>query len=159
MKELEQKKVDFGGISHEKKLGMMISTAYTTASYLKERGLRRPFVITSDLGLLHEFAHVGITEYVTCIDKTTGQLLPEFDSVRMKGGTPEIGELMDTPAYRDVDSIVVGWDIGLTARKAVMAINYIKWHEEQHKLEPGYKQLPLIACSGDGAPWTRPGCS
>lgn len=56
---------------------------------------------------------------------------------------------MDTAGYHDVDSIVVGWDTGLTARKAVMAINYIKWHEERHKHEPGYTPLPLIACSGD----------
>ena len=28
-------------------------------------------------------------------------------------------------------------------------MNYIKWHEDLHASQPGYKEMPLIACSGD----------
>jgi len=44
---------------------------------------------------------------------------------------------------------VVGWDLGLTARKVATAVNYIKWHEDLNQMKDDYKPLPLIASAGD----------
>ena len=146
VKELESKKVDFGSRSEEEKVAMMISAAFTTASYLKAQNLKRPFVLTSDVGLLQELSDAGVKEYVATID-AQGKPDPDFESPLMSGGAPDLPALLE--ARSGVDSIVVGWDMGLTARKVACAINYIKWHEELHRDEADFVPMPLIAASGD----------
>ena len=148
VEQLEKLHVDFSGVDVEDKLGMMVSAAYTTAEYLRSRGLRRPYVITSDVGLLQELASVGITDVVATIT-ADGKPDPDFESPKMIGG----GGAEDLPTLigrrGPVDCVVVGWDMGLTARKVAVAINYLKWHEERCSGEPGYEPMPLIACSSD----------
>jgi ribonucleotide monophosphatase NagD (HAD superfamily) len=181
VQELESKGVDFGVRTADQKLTMMISAAFTTANYLKEHQLRRPFVITSDIGVLDELRLAGIDSYYATVDDA-GAVRPEFESAAMKGVAPEISDIIGAlarptqcthshcfcctlrtlmalhesaaGAHADVDCIVVGWDLALTARKVGVAINYIKWHEDLHGDEAGYAPLPIVACSGDAGSTT-----
>jgi len=145
--ELEKRGINFGaGKTEQEKLDMMISASYTTACYLKEHQLRRPFVITSDTGILEELREAGVTEYFATIDEK-GDTAPEFESPMLQGVSPSVPEIIE--AHPDVDCIVMGWDMGLTARKVGTAINYVKWHEELNRRSEGFKPMPIIACSGD----------
>eukprot|EP00913_Durusdinium_trenchii_P011841 g11123.t1 len=174
---LESKGVNFGNRSQEQKLSMMISASYTTAAFLQDSGLHRPFIITSDTGVLEECRMLGITDYFATITDD-GKPAPLFQKLDM-GSAADV--IKQNP---NVDSIVVGWDMQLTALKVGTAVNYIKWHEDLHASEPGYKEqssasppkpcipvagiefclsgesrtvlfspslqeMPLIACSGD----------
>mmetsp|Transcript_31259 Transcript_31259/g.57196 ORF Transcript_31259/g.57196 Transcript_31259/m.57196 type:complete len:355 (-) Transcript_31259:99-1163(-) len=150
VQELERKGVDFKGRSMEEKVNMMISASYTTAKYLKDQNFVKPFVITSDVGLLEELRMAGITEYFATIDND-GNTAKEFVPASMKGAEPEIGQIIrDHP---NVDCIVVGWDMNLTARKVATAVNYIKWNEDLHREYPeehtDFRDIPIVACSGD----------
>jgi len=142
---LSGKGVDFGKRSDEEKLKMVISASFTTANYLKENDLHYPFVITSHTGILEELKLAGIKYFATINDD--GQVTPEFQSHLMMGVEPEIEQIIQD--HPDVDCIVVGWDLGITARKVATAINYIRWHEEVNSKSSGYRQMPIIACSGD----------
>ena len=144
VEQLEQRGVDFCGRSQDDKVGMMISAAFTTARYLQANSLRRPFVLTSDVGILEELALAGITEYVSPLTRD-GVTDPDFASPNMMAD--ELPEKLGRMGH--VDCIVVGWDMGLTARKAAAAVNLIKWHEAVHSSDDNYRPLPLIACSGD----------
>jgi len=142
LKDLEGKGINFGSRTEDEKLRMMISASYTTAVYLQSKGLTRPFIITADVGILEECRQVGITEYFATVTDD-GETPAEFEATDMRGAAALI------KAHPNVDSVVVGWDSKLTALKVGMAINYIKWHEDLHHTEADYKDLPLIACSGD----------
>lgn len=144
--ELERKHVNFGKRTAEEKLFMVIGTAYTTAIYLKENGLTYPFVIASKPGILDELELAGINSYFATITRE-GLTPPEFESPLLQGASPEIHEF--TEKHPGVDCVVVGWDMALTARKVGTAINYIRWYEDRHSAEVGYRPMPLIACSGD----------
>merc|ERR1712046_195058 len=65
----------------------------------------------------------------------------------MKGGGKSIAEIVQ--GHPNVDSIVVGWDLGITAKKVGTAINYIQWHTDLHKDEKDFRPVPIIACAGD----------
>ncbi len=163
--ELQKKGVDFGERTEAERLGMMISAAYTTANYLKKEGYKRPFVLTSDLGLLEELRQVGIGErtdpdgdgYYATIDEI-GVTRPEFESGSQDRS---VGEALFGPGhFEDVDCIVVGWDAQLNARKVAAAVNYVAWADDAIEaarnasvgsslLHTGLKSLPIIACSGD----------
>eukprot|EP00746_Dinoflagellata_sp_MGD_P135116 gnl/MRDRNA2_/MRDRNA2_69037_c0_seq3.p1 gnl/MRDRNA2_/MRDRNA2_69037_c0~~gnl/MRDRNA2_/MRDRNA2_69037_c0_seq3.p1 ORF type:complete len:263 (-),score=71.05 gnl/MRDRNA2_/MRDRNA2_69037_c0_seq3:71-859(-) len=128
------------------KLKLMISASFTTAKYLKENDFKHPFVITSDTGVLEEMKLAGITEYfATCTDD--GTVAKDFADPEMKGGGKAIGDIIRE--HPNVDCVVVGWDLGLTAKKAGTAINFIKWHEELHTGDPDFRRMPIIVCSGD----------
>jgi len=142
LQQLEGKGISFGQRSHEDKLSMMISASYTTAAYLQTMKLKRPFIITSDTGVLEECRLLGITDYFATIDDN-GKTAPHFEKLDMMAAVDAI------KARPNVDSIVVGWDMQLTASKVAAAVNYIKWHEDLHSGKPGYQELPLIACSSD----------
>lgn len=148
VRELESNGVDFQDLSDDERSQRMICASYTTARYLKENGLMRPFVITSDTGLLEELTLAGITEFYATID-SDGRDLPEFESHIQTGVEPEIPQIIS--AHPDVDSIVVGWDKGLTCRKIGTAVNYIKFHEDLNRHSQNYEALPIIACSGDAS--------
>eukprot|EP00931_Biecheleriopsis_adriatica_P004791 TRINITY_DN106409_c0_g1_i1.p1 TRINITY_DN106409_c0_g1~~TRINITY_DN106409_c0_g1_i1.p1 ORF type:complete len:409 (+),score=75.55 TRINITY_DN106409_c0_g1_i1:60-1286(+) len=146
--ELERKGIDFGVRDAAERLRMVISASFTTANYLKQNRLKHPFVIASDTGILEELKLVGISEkdyFATITDD--GQVRSEFESPLLYGAEPEIHEIIE--AHPQVDCIVVGWDLGITARKVGTAINYIRWHEDMHCNDPGYCQMPIIASSGD----------
>mmetsp|Transcript_12525 Transcript_12525/g.20635 ORF Transcript_12525/g.20635 Transcript_12525/m.20635 type:complete len:360 (-) Transcript_12525:268-1347(-) len=140
--ELEKKHINFGSRTEDEKLSMMISASYTTAVYLQSKGLKRPFIITSDVGILEECRQIGITDYFATVTDD-GKTSAEFESSDMRKAADIIA------AHPDVDSVVVGWDSNLSALKAGVAVNYIKWHEDLHQAEESYQDLPLIACSGD----------
>ncbi|CAE7408051.1 PGLP2, partial [Symbiodinium natans] len=142
LQQLEGKGISFGSRSHEEKLSMMISASYTTAAYLQNMKLKRPFIITSDTGLLEECRLLGITDYFATIDDN-GKTAPHFEKLDMMAAVDAI------KARPHVDAIVVGWDMQLTASKVAAAVNYIKWHEDLHSGKAGYQELPLIACSSD----------
>jgi len=140
--QLISKGIDFGSRSEDEKLQMVLSASYTTAHYLKRHSLRQPFVITSHTGILEELRLLGITDYYATVTDD-GEPREEFKDPCLDG----VADIIT--AHPDVDCIVVGWDMGITARKVATAINYIKWHEELNSGEPGYRQLPIIAASGD----------
>lgn len=141
VKELEKKGINFGDHDQDQKLSMMISASYTTAAYCKENGLRRPFVITSDRGVLDELEHAGINDYITTFGENV------FNDPTLKQSDME-EFIARNPAP---DCVVVGWDQGLTLRKVGTAVNYIKWHADTNGGNADFKQLPLIACSGDSS--------
>jgi len=142
VRQLESKGVDFGQRSQSEKLAMMVSASYTTAAYLHDMDLRRPFIITSDTGLLEECRLMGITEYFSTITDS-GETAPGFERSDMAAAPGIVG------ANPKVDCVVVGWDMNLTALKAATAINYIKWHEELYSNKLGFRPMPLIASAGD----------
>jgi len=146
--ELTRKGINFGSRSEEEKLGMMISASYTTARYLAKAGLRYPFVITSDTGLLQELQDVGIHEFFSTIG-LDGKPDPRFESPAMHGAEPSVVELISSRP--EVDCIVVGWDMGITGRKVVTAVNYIRFHDDLNRDKPDYQPMPIIACSGDAS--------
>jgi HAD superfamily hydrolase (TIGR01450 family) len=135
--------VNFGNRSESEKLQMVVSASFTTANYLKLMGLEKPFVITSHVGILEELKLAKITEYYATITDE-GKPRPEFEDPSLVDG---IGDIIG--GHPDVDCIVVGWDMGITARKVSTAVNYIKWHEDLYHGTLGYRQLPIIAASGD----------
>ena len=150
VQQLESKGVVFGNaVSEADKLNMMVSASFTTARYLKENGLKRPFVITSSTGILDELRLAGITNYyATVLDD--GAPHPDFDGA--SSGRDELVAL--ALARPGVDCVVVGWDLSLTARKAALAINMIQWHCDLHAGDGGggsggYAPIPLLACAGD----------
>jgi len=102
----------------------VMNTAYTAAWYLKERNKKRPFVICSESGLLEELRARGITEYVATIyDDGT-----EKKEYLQKAATENVLKLIK--ASPQVDSVVVGWDLHLTALKVAVASNYIRWSSD-----------------------------
>ena len=150
VQQLESKGVVFGdAVSEADKLNMMVSASFTTARYLKENGLKRPFVITSSTGILDELRLAGITNYyATVLDD--GAPHPDFHGA--SSGRDELVAL--ALARPGVDCVVVGWDLSLTARKAALAINMIQWHCDLHAGDGGggsggYVPIPLLACAGD----------
>jgi len=148
LKELEQRGIVFAGRSDAEKLGMMVSAAFTTARYLAQQKLTHPFVITSDLGLLDELREIGITEYFATVG-ADGNPDPRFVGMAMNGDTPSIAEIIN--GHPHVDSIVVGWDMCITAKKVATAVNYMRWHDDLNKDTLGYTPLPLVTCASDAS--------
>merc|ERR1719356_1459455 len=126
----------------------MISASYTTAKFLHSQGLRSPFVVTSDTGLLEELRLAGVTQYFATVDDQ-GTTHPHFRTECMRAVEPDIADIIQ--AHSDVDSIVMGWDVGLTARKLATAVNFIRFHEDEHAGTEGFKPLPIVSCSGDAS--------
>jgi len=145
LRQLESHGIEFTGRSEEEKLGMMISASYTTANYLQGQGLRHPFVITSDTGLLDELRLANVTQYFATVDDQ-GVTHPDF---RSESQLLDIADIIQ--AHPEVDSIVMGWDAGLTARKLATAVNFIRFHEDAHKGEKDFQPLPIVSCSGDAS--------
>jgi HAD superfamily hydrolase (TIGR01450 family) len=137
LKQLQGLGVDFGRRSESEKLKMMISASFTTSAFLKENDLKHPFIITSDGGILSECRDLGITEYYATITDD-GKVQPEFESLSML----DAGKIVK--AHPHIDSIVVGWDMCLTALKIASAINFVRWIEDVN-----HCRIPIIAASGD----------
>eukprot|EP00931_Biecheleriopsis_adriatica_P009985 TRINITY_DN11107_c0_g1_i1.p1 TRINITY_DN11107_c0_g1~~TRINITY_DN11107_c0_g1_i1.p1 ORF type:complete len:387 (+),score=47.44 TRINITY_DN11107_c0_g1_i1:70-1161(+) len=142
VRQLESKGINFGQRSQEERIAMMVSTSYTTAAYLRDMDLRRPFILTSETGVQLECRSLGVTEYVSTVTDD-GKTTSGFETLDMTAA-PDI-----IRANPGVDCVVVGWDMQFTALKIATAVNYIKWHEEINGHKPGYQPMPLIACSGD----------
>eukprot|EP00929_Paragymnodinium_shiwhaense_P012324 TRINITY_DN11926_c0_g1_i1.p1 TRINITY_DN11926_c0_g1~~TRINITY_DN11926_c0_g1_i1.p1 ORF type:complete len:285 (+),score=26.76 TRINITY_DN11926_c0_g1_i1:104-958(+) len=127
-------------------MASLAGTTYTTALYLKDHGLKHPFVISSATGLQEELRLAGITNYLSTVNDD-GTVAKDFESPLLMGASPEINEIIE--ANPDVDCVVVGWDMALTARKVATAINYIRWHSDLHSGDEDFIPMPIIACSGD----------
>jgi ribonucleotide monophosphatase NagD (HAD superfamily) len=140
---LERMRVRFSGRRLPDRLAMCITSAHTTALYLKARGLHHPFVIASDGAVLEELRAVGIDHYhATVLDN--GEPRPEFVSGRQDAGA--LSRVVASPWIRRVDCVVVTCDSGFSARKVAAAANILAMADEA-----GKPPLPLIACSGDGS--------
>jgi len=147
VKQLESKGIVFTNRTMEEKLGMMISASYTTAKYLQGQGLKHPFVIASATGLLEELRLAGVTQYFATVDDK-GVTDPTFTN---PSSLPYLEIANIVQAHPEVDSIVMGWDDALTARKLATAVNFIRFHEDAHKDTEGFKPLPIVSCSGDAS--------
>uniref|UniRef100_A0A7S2N7T8 4-nitrophenylphosphatase n=1 Tax=Zooxanthella nutricula TaxID=1333877 RepID=A0A7S2N7T8_9DINO len=147
LKQLESKGIVFTNRTMEEKLGMMISASYTTAKYLQGQGLKHPFVIASATGLLEELRLAGVTQYFATVDDK-GVTDPTFTN---PSSLPYLEIANIVQAHPEVDSIVMGWDDALTARKLATAVNFIRFHEDAHKDTEGFKPLPIVSCSGDAS--------
>jgi len=147
VKQLESKGIVFTNRTMEEKLGMMISASYTTAKYLQGQGLKHPFVIASATGLLEELRLAGVTQYFATVDDK-GVTDPTFTN---PSSLPYLEIANIVQAHPEVDSIVMGWDDALTARKLATAVNFIRFHEDAHKDTEGFKPLPIVSRSGDAS--------
>ncbi|CAE7039029.1 PGP, partial [Symbiodinium sp. KB8] len=179
LQQLEGKGISFGQRSHEDKLSMMISASYTTAAYLQTMKLKRPFIITSDTGVLEECRLLGITDYFATIDDN-GKTAPHFEKLDMmaavdaiKARSQQLCHLLAKrgPGYvqclgsskdpvKHIEHPVASpspSEVELNSflprhappNRDPAHKNYIKWHEDLHSGKPGYQELPLIACSSD----------
>jgi len=119
----------------------IVTAGFTTAKYLKQQNIKRPFVLVSTPGLLEELEAVGITDYISTCDKN-GKAKTEYLEQLDK---QNVENLMDK--HQDVDAVVVGWDFNLTALKIGVAANYLKSSMEEHT----DKAMPLITCSADSS--------
>lgn len=138
---LERLRVRFGGRRLSDRLAMCITSAHTTALYLKARGLRHPFVVASDSAVLEELRAVGIDQYhATVLD--SGEPRREFVSGRQDAGA--LSRIVACPWVRRVDCVVVTSDGGFSARKVAAAVNILAMADEA-----GKPPLPLMACSSD----------
>lgn len=115
----------------------IVTSANTCAWFLREKGIKRPYVICSSGALLEELEQFDIKAYVATVDKRGKQKAEYLEEV-----TPErvCGLISKHP---DVDAIVVGWDQHFTALKAAVATQYVKWAEESGR------DMPIISCSMD----------
>jgi len=125
--------------SRESALRNIITTAYTCAWYLKQINVKRPFVMCSDRGLLEELKANDIKDYVTTIDESTGEMKKEY----AKDVTIEnVTEILD--GIGDIDAVVVGWDLTITAIKITVAAALLQLNRGASA-----KPLRLITCSSD----------
>ena len=60
---------------------------------------------------------------------------------------PEIVDIIESRP--EIDSIIVGTDEHLTAKKNATVINYVRWHEDLDRDEPDYTLVPIMSCCGD----------
>jgi len=115
----------------------VVTTSYTCAWFLKQKDLKRPFVICSNPSILQELDTFGITKYVATIH-ADGKAKPEYlQELNSKNVTELVAK------YPDVDSVVICWDQTFTALKMAVATQYLKWADDNGK------HLPVITCSMD----------
>lgn len=126
----------------ERALASIVTAGFTTAKLLKQKGVKRPFVMTSTAGLLEELREVGITDFITTLDESS-----KDEKQKKEYLAPFDKEAIDAllPAHKDVDAIVMGWDFHLTAMKIGLSVNLLRWSME------GAKPIPLVACSSDSS--------
>lgn len=115
----------------------VVTTSYTCAWFLSQKGLQRPFVICSNPSVLQELETFGITKYVATI-RPDGKPKPEYlQEVNSKNVTELVAKCPD------VDCVVICWDQQFTALKMAVATQYLKWADDNGK------SLPVITCSMD----------
>jgi len=119
----------------------IVTAGFTTAKYLKQQNIKRPFVLVSTPGLLQELEAVGITDYISTCDKSGNSKTEYLEQLDKQN----IENLMDK--HQEVDAVVVGWDFNLTALKIGVAANYLKSSMEEN----ADKAMSLITCSADSS--------
>lgn len=156
---LQQRGIQFSESEHHRKIwerketgekqkladlqqGCVISSANTCAWFLKQAGIKKPFVICSEKGLIEELAEVGITSYKATVD-AHGHRRKEFLEPVSSENVAKI--ISRDP---DVDAVVVGWDQQMTMLTVAVAVQYLMWSEE---VKGKGKGIPLISCSMDPA--------
>lgn len=115
----------------------IVTTSYTCAWFLSQKGLERPFVICSDRSILEEMDYFGIAKYVSTVHpdgKPKAEYLQEVSS-------KTVMELVRK--FPNVDSVVVCWDQQFNALKMAVATQYLKWANDNGK------ELPVITCCMD----------
>eukprot|EP00931_Biecheleriopsis_adriatica_P038678 TRINITY_DN2211_c0_g3_i1.p1 TRINITY_DN2211_c0_g3~~TRINITY_DN2211_c0_g3_i1.p1 ORF type:complete len:899 (-),score=161.31 TRINITY_DN2211_c0_g3_i1:69-2765(-) len=117
----------------------VVTSAHTCGWFLRQKRIKKPFVICSELALLDELVFFGITNYVATIDKK-GDTKPEY----MEKITADriLALVRKAP---DIDAIVVGWDQQFSALKIAVAAQYLRWAEESKR------RIPVISCSMDAS--------
>lgn len=146
IKRLAECGVDFGELTDQSNLDRcarnMVTASFTTAKLLKQKGVKRPLVLTSTVGLLEELKLVGITDFITTYDESSGKQKAEYMREFNKAN---IEDLME--AHQDVDAVVMGWDFHLTTLKVGLAANILRWSMDVR----GDKHIPLFTCSSDSS--------
>jgi ribonucleotide monophosphatase NagD (HAD superfamily) len=117
-----------------------ITTAYTCAWYLKQTTVQRPFVVCSESGILHELREIGITDYVSTLNEETGEVKEAYNKdVNIQTVSELLAEI------GNVDAIVIGWDLKITAIKVIVAASLLQLSKASGK------DIRLITCSSDKA--------
>mmetsp|Transcript_12526 Transcript_12526/g.29409 ORF Transcript_12526/g.29409 Transcript_12526/m.29409 type:complete len:907 (+) Transcript_12526:47-2767(+) len=114
----------------------VLNTSYTCAWFVQNRGLKKPFVLCSDTGILEELEAVGIKNYVATVS-IEGETKEEYLQAANYENVIDL-----VTRHPDVDSVVVGWDRQLTTLKIAVASAYLNWITHPAK-------IPLITCSSD----------
>merc|ERR1712139_184946 len=121
----------------ESTLRNVITTAYTCAWYVKHCKIERPFVLCSGPGLLTELKAHGI-DYVSTLDEETGDMKEAYGKeVTIQNVTELLTDI------GDVDAIIVGWDLKITAIKIAVAASLLQLSRANKR------QIRLITCSFD----------
>ncbi|CAK9098793.1 Phosphoglycolate phosphatase [Durusdinium trenchii] len=115
----------------------VVTSSFTCAWFLNQKGLQRPFVITSNRSICEELEGLGINKYVATIGPDGKPKKEYLEEVTSK-------KICDLVAkYPDVDSVVICWDQHFTALKIAVATQYLKWAQDNGQ------ELPVITCSMD----------
>ncbi|CAK9018083.1 unnamed protein product [Durusdinium trenchii] len=115
----------------------VVTSSFTCAWFLNQKGLQRPFVITSNRSICEELEGLGINKYVATIGPDGKPKKEYLEEVTSK-------KVCDLVAkYPDVDSVVICWDQHFTALKIAVATQYLKWAQDNGQ------ELPVITCSMD----------
>lgn len=118
-------------------LNNVVTSSFTCAWYLRNVGVKAPFVLASHTGLLDELRLMGITDYYATIhDDGT----PRKEFMQMASGQT-LQEIVKQHPH--VDAIVVGWDQHVNALKISVAAAYVKWSREAGG------HIPVIGCACD----------
>uniref|UniRef100_A0A7S4PUG9 Phosphoglycolate phosphatase n=1 Tax=Alexandrium monilatum TaxID=311494 RepID=A0A7S4PUG9_9DINO len=143
--------IDFGDLGDEsirtQAEGCIITAGFTTAKYLKQHGIKRPFVLVSTPGLLRELEALNIRDYIATIECNGDEVRPK-EAYTKQLDKASVDSLMNEHA--DTDAVVVGWDFNLNALKIGVAVNCLKWSMEDEE-KNGRKAIPLITCSADSS--------
>jgi phosphoglycolate phosphatase len=115
----------------------IVTSANTCAWFLKQKGIKKPFVICSTRAILEELEYFDIKNYVATVDekgKPKQEYLEELTEARVRA-------LIEKAP--DVDAVVVAWDQVFSALKVAVASQYLKWSQEKGT------PMPVISCSMD----------
>jgi len=127
----------------------ILSTSYMCAWFLKNTGVKRPFVICSERGIIQELKKVGINSYVATVNedgKAKQEYLQQATFENITKIVKDMGE---------VDAVVVGWDQQLTTLKMAVANALIRWSREGQLgstadvSERQTHPIQVVTCSSD----------
>lgn len=76
----------------------MVTASFTTAKLLKQKGVKRPLVLTSTVGLLEELKLVGITDFITTYDESSGKQKAEYMREFNKANIEDLMEAHQDPS-------------------------------------------------------------
>jgi len=115
------------------------TVGHTCGLYLRRLGVRKPFVVTSQPGLLEDLRSAGVSEYIATIDDEGNRKAEFKQSARAQAVNDFIR------GNSDVDGVVLSTDDDLTAFKLAVAVGFLEGFSSAAECEERVK-LPLLSC-------------